>query len=236
MKKRILIVDDEASIVDNITFALETEGFIHHWSENASAALDVLQSQDFDFIILDVGLPDKNGFDLFKEIQKLYDIPVMFLTARDDVVDRVVGLELGADDYLVKPFSPRELTARIKTILRRSNQSTDHASGESRTKNGDCKVGPFIHQEAQKCISLDDTTLILSRYEYLLLEHFLSNPNKVYSRGQLMETIWDVPESSLDRTVDAHVKNIRAKIKAVMPDYDPLVTHRGLGYSFKVER
>jgi len=223
MKLRILIVDDEPAITDAIRYALETDGFETLSLSEGNPVLPLLENENIDLIILDVGLPDINGFDLCKEIRKIHNTPIMFLTARTTEIDRVVGLEIGADDYVVKPFSPRELSARIKAILRRSR--TNHPD-ESR-------LGAFQVNESKRQIAYFGKLLDLSNYEYRILTTFIRRPGHVYSRSQLMDMAWDVPEASMDRTVDAHVKNLRAKLKLIEPEIEPIITHRGVGYSLK---
>jgi len=223
MKMRILIVDDEPAITDAIRYALETEGFETISLAEGLPVLPLIQQKNVDLIILDVGLPDVNGFDLCKEIRKICNKPIIFLTARTTEIDRVVGLEIGADDYVVKPFSPRELTARIKAILRRV--STDHQDAPP--------SGAFQVNESKRQIAYFGQPLELSNYEYRILTTFIGRPGHVYSRSQLMDMAWDVPEASMDRTVDAHIKNLRAKLKHIKPDIEPIITHRGAGYSLK---
>ncbi len=221
MKHRILIIEDEPAIADNIVYALETEGFQCRWCATGGEGLLAL-AEKFDLAVLDVGLPDISGFDLCKEIRKRHDLPILFLTARAGEIDRVVGLEIGADDYVVKPFSPRELAARIKAILRR----TAPAAAPQPSL-------PFRVDTDRLIIAYFEAPLELSRYEYRLLLVLLEKPGRVWSREQLMERAWDSPESSLDRTVDAHVKSLRAKLREVKPDIDPIRTHRGMGYALK---
>jgi two-component system catabolic regulation response regulator CreB len=167
-----------------------------------------------------------NGFELCKEIRKTDSTPIIFLTARSGEVDRVVGLEIGADDYLVKPFSPRELTARVKAIFRRIQKNGGDFSAKDET-------GPFQIDEERYTISYFGSDLGLSRYEYRLLKVMIERPGRVLSRDQLMDLAWEEPEASMDRTVDAHIKSLRAKLKKVKPSEDPIQTHRGLGYSLK---
>ncbi len=223
MKMRILIVDDEPAIADAIRYVLETDGFETLSLSEGSPVLPLLQSERIDLIVLDVGLPDINGFDLCREIRKISNTPIMFLTARTTEIDRVVGLEIGADDYVVKPFSPRELSARIKAILRRSKTGQPTESGSR----------AFEVNESKRQITYFGKPLDLSNYEYRILTTFIRRPGHVYSRSQLMDLAWDVPEASMDRTVDAHVKNLRAKLKSIEPDIEPIITHRGAGYSLK---
>lgn len=226
VEKRILVVEDETGIADNITFALRTEGFAADCCTTGGEARSALAKGGVDLVILDVGLPDTNGFDLCREIRRTSDIPVIFLTARSEEVDRIVGLEIGGDDYMVKPFSPRELSARVRAVLRRGRGG--EAPGESPGT-----ATPLAIDGNRKVITYHGSALDLSRTEYRLLEALMSRPGWVFSRDQLMEMAWEEPEASLDRTVDTHVKTIRAKLKAVRSDVDPIQTHRGVGYSLR---
>ena len=223
--RKILVVEDEPSIADNIIYALKTEGFAPTWCQTGGDGLRAFGEQTFALVILDVGLPDMNGFELCKKLRAGSFVPIIFVTARKDEIDRVVGLEIGADDYVVKPFAPRELTARVKAILRRSESQ-----------------GGAPLPQAAKLFSIDDerceiryygSPLQLSRYEFRLLKVLIQKPGRVYSRDQLMELAWEEPDTALDRTVDAHIKTLRAKLRAIREDEDPIRTHRGLGYSLK---
>ena len=230
MALRILVVEDEPAIADTVLYALRTEGFAASWRGTGGEALGALDAESFDLVVLDVGLPDRSGFEVCKEIRKRSAVPVIFLTARADEIDRVVGLEIGGDDYVPKPFSPRELTARVKAVLRR----TGAARGNKEAPAKACAAGfPFAIDAKRKRISYFGQALELSRYEYRLLEVLIRRPGWVYARGQLMEMVWEAPESSMERTVDAHVKMLRAKLRAVKPGIEPVVTHRGVGYSLK---
>ena len=221
MDDRILIIEDEAAIADALLYALHTEGFATHWCALASDGMAWLQGNPVDLVILDVGLPDENGFELCRRIRRFSSVPIMFLTARKEEVDRIVGLELGADDYVVKPFSPREISARVKAILRRTRPAADAIGDDSW----------FHHEPQQRRIRYHGQWLDLTRYEYLILGALLRHPDHVLSRDQLMDAAWDDPGASLDRAVDTHIKGIRMKLKQVRPELDPVVTHRGLGYS-----
>jgi two-component system catabolic regulation response regulator CreB len=223
IKPTILIVEDEPAIAETIQYALETDGFATHCLPSGRPVMPFLDQEAIDLIILDIGLPDINGLELCKQIRKVHNLPIIFLTARSEEIDRVVGLEIGADDYVVKPFSPRELTARIKAVLRRTRQpATDPPSNQA-----------FQIDASRRRIFYFDTALDLSRYEYNLLKVLIRRPGHVFTRDHLMELAWDEPEASMDRTVDAHVKNIRAKLKAIRPQIDPIITHRGVGYALK---
>ncbi len=228
MKQKILIIEDEPAIVDNISYALKTEGFETIWCGTGNEAIKALESNEITLIILDIGLPDVNGFELCKQIRLNSSVPIIFLTARTDEVDRIVGLEIGGDDYVVKPFSPRELTARVKAILRRL-KSEDTSAKENPSEESK----PFVIDEERMCIRYFGKQLDLSRYEYRILQTFIENPGRVFSREQLMDIAWDEPDISFDRTVDAHIKNLRNKLRAIHPDFEPIVTRRGFGYSLK---
>lgn len=221
MKSKILIVDDEPAISDTIQYALETDGFATVCLFSGLQVIPLLEKETFDLIVLDIGLPDINGLELCKNIRKTLSIPIIFLTARSNEIDRVVGLEIGGDDYVVKPFSPRELSARVKAVLRRVKPAPAN----------DDRV--FGVDESRRKIVYFGCLLDLSRYEYELMKIFVDHPGRVFSREQLMDLAWEHPEASMDRTVDAHIKNLRAKLKAVRPDVDPIVTHRGTGYSLR---
>src|SRR5262245_57011680 len=223
VKHRILIVDDEPAISDTIQFVLESEGLETVRVGTGLAAGEVLDEGRVDLIILDIGLPDVNGLDLLREIRHTRTIPIILLTARTAEIDRVLGLEIGADDYVAKPFSPRELAARVKAVLRRSQPAAA----------SNARPDVFAVNTSKRAIVFFGTTLELSKYEYEILRCFVERKGHVFSREQLMNLVWEQPETSLDRTVDAHVKNIRAKLRAVRPDLDPIITHRGSGYSLR---
>jgi two-component system catabolic regulation response regulator CreB len=227
MKPAVLIVEDEPGIADTLQYALRTDGFEPHWVATGEAAIARQRSAPAAIVILDVGLPDQNGFEVFKRLREFSDVPVVFLTARADEIDRVVGLELGADDYVAKPFSPRELVARLRTILRRSARA---APAPAPAADGPPRV-PFQVDEGRRQIRFYGRALELSRYEYGLLKTLIEHPGHVFTREVLLDKVWDDHAESLDRTVDAHVKTLRAKLKAVAPALDPIVTHRGTGYA-----
>ena len=223
MKPRVLIVEDEPGIADTLQYALRTEGFDPAWVATGEEALAQVKAQVPALVILDVGLPDTSGVEVFKRLREFTDLPVVFLTARSDEIDRVVGLELGADDYVAKPFSPRELVARVRSILRRSAKPPAPALA--------APALPFAVDEGKRQIRFYGTLLELSRYEFGLLQTLASRPGHVFSRDSLLERVWDDATESLDRTVDAHVKTLRAKMKSVAPTLEPIRTHRGTGYA-----
>ena len=216
---RILVVEDESAIADAVLYALRAEGLVAEHCLLGRQALDRLHAEAFDVVILDVGLPDITGFELCRELRTFSEVPVIFLTARDGEIDRVLGLELGADDYVVKPFSPRELLARVRARLRRGGAAAGPAGVAGGGKDA-----------AGQRIRYRDALLSLTRYEYRLLAALLKRPGAILSREQLMDDVWrDAPET-VDRTVDTHVKTLRAKLRQVTPGVDPIRTHRGLGY------
>jgi two-component system, OmpR family, catabolic regulation response regulator CreB len=223
VKAKILIVEDEPAILDNLQYVLEAEGLETVRLSEGLAVLPLVARERFDLILIDIGLPDITGLDLCKEIRKTHSTPIIFLTARTGEIDRVVGLEIGADDYISKPFSPRELAARVKAVLRRSRSplppSAPHAG--------------FQVDESKRQVSYFGRPLELSRYEFEILATFIRRPGHVFSREQLMELVWEQPGTSLERSVDAHIKNLRAKLKTIRPGEDPILTHRGVGYSLK---
>ena len=235
MKPKILIVEDEPAIADNIQYVLENDGLDTLLATTGGAVAPLLAAHVINLILLDVGLPDMTGFDLLKEIRRHHQTPVIFLTARNTELDRVLGLEIGADDYVAKPFSPRELAARVKVVLRRARPPVaPPAAGEGAgPAPGRGAPSEFAVNPARRQVSFRGQGLELSKYEYEILTTFIRRPGHVLSRDQLMELVWDEPGSSLDRTVDVHIKNIRAKLRAVAPDADPIVTHRGSGYSLR---
>jgi two-component system, OmpR family, catabolic regulation response regulator CreB len=190
--------------------------------------LEVLGKEDIALIILDIGLPDRDGFEICREIRKRLTIPIIFLTARSDEIDRVVGLEIGGDDYVVKPFSPRELTARVKAILRRST-APDFRSNISEDNF------PFAVDKDRLSVTYFGTRVDLSRYELGIMMVLIRQPGRVFSRRRLMEMVWEEPDSSWERTVDAHIKSLRRKLREIRPKEEPIKTHRGLGYSLREE-
>ena len=234
MPDQILIVEDEAAIADTLLYALRTEGFDVCWKTLASEGLTHLEQEVVDLVILDVGLPDENGFELCKRIRAISDVPLMFLTARREEVDRIVGLEIGADDYVTKPFSPREIATRVKTILRRTRAlPPKNGCTGSDAVLGTAAVTDFTLDDERKRITFMGQSLDLTRYEFFLLRTLLGQPERIFSRAQLMDQIWDEPEASYERAVDTHIKSLRAKLRTVDSARHPIRTHRGLGYSLQ---
>jgi two-component system catabolic regulation response regulator CreB len=225
MALRILVVEDERAVADTLVYALRTEGYEPLWAETGASARAALRSGEVALVILDVGLPDVSGFELCQEIRRERDVPIIFLTARCEEIDRIVGLEIGADDYLPKPFSPRELTARVRAVLRRARATAAPAVATADL--------PFVVDEARLVVAYFGRQLELTRTEYRLLELLIRHPGWVYTREQLLQSVWDDAGASTERTVDSHVKSLRAKLRAVRPEIEAIETRRGTGYALR---
>lgn len=223
----ILIVEDEAAIADTLIYALQGEGFTTTWLSLAGEALALQAREPADLWILDVGLPDMSGFEACKQLRRSSEVPVLFLTARDSEIDRVVGLEIGADDYVSKPFSPREVAARVKAILKRLQPRVPPAAEPP-------AAGPFRFDELRQQIHYHDQLLPLTRHELKLLAVLLGQPERVFSREQLLDATGVSAEAGYERTVDSHIRSLRAKLREVSPDSEAIHTHRGLGYSLRL--
>jgi two-component system, OmpR family, catabolic regulation response regulator CreB len=214
----ILIVEDEAAIADTLIFALQGEGFGTTWLSLGQAALEHQRKTPADLIILDIGLPDISGFETCKQLRRFSEVPVMFLSARDGEIDRVVGLEIGADDYVVKPFSPREVAARVKAILKRVGPG----------------VAPALFQVdlERMQIAYRGQPLSLTRHEFRLLQSLLEQPERVFSREQLLDAVGVPTDAGYERNIDSHIKSLRSKLRGIAAQAEPIQTHRGLGYSY----
>lgn len=221
----ILIVEDEAAIADTLLYALQAEGFATTWVPLAGEALALQERQPADLLILDVGLPDISGFEACKRLRRFSEVPVIFLTARDAEIDRVVGLEIGADDYVVKPFSPREVAARVKAILKRM-------APRSAPLEEAASHGPFQVDAERVRIHYHGAPLNLTRHEFRLLQTLLGQPERVFSREQLLDALGVASEAGYERNIDSHIKSLRAKLRQVNARGEAIQTHRGLGYSY----
>lgn len=239
MNHTILIVEDEKEIADTLRYALISEGMQVHWVASGAEAHQLLATEQFDLCILDIGLPDCNGFELLKEVRasdtRNHDLPVIFLTARSEEIDRIIGLEIGADDYVCKPFSPREVVARVKVIIKRASRANSSAYTDQPNKlMADSADNPFQQNQHNFTIDYQGATLPLTRAEYELMAAFLSQPSRVFTRRQLIEKIWSSNHPSDDRAIDTHIKTLRAKLKTSNPHKDFIITHRGFGYSLEL--
>ncbi|TXH87878.1 MAG: two-component system response regulator CreB [Rhodoferax sp.] len=227
MATRILLVEDDPAIARTVAYVLEREGWQVVHCLRLQEAHAQLQHDTLDALVLDLGLPDGNGLELLRTLRaQANPLPVLVLSAQGEELDRVLGLELGADDYLAKPFSPRELAARVKALLRRSSGAM---AGHARAKDS----AVLAEVDGQR-ILLRGQPLDITRREYRLLSCLLQGNGRIYSREQLLEMAWGDDSDSIDRTVDTHVKTLRAKLRAIDPLHDYIETHRGMGYSLKL--
>ena len=232
MREKVLVVEDDPAIREALTYNLQREGYEVQSVDDGAKALDAARASSPDLIVLDLMLPELDGFDVTRTLRKESNVPILMLTARDDEIDRVLGLELGADDYLTKPFSMREMLARVKAMLRRAKvgkEGSDPAQAPaSKVSAGNLEFDLTRH-EAQ----LDDKVLDLKPKEYDLMLFFVQNRGQVFSRDQLLEKVWGWEFSGGSRTVDVHVRWLRAKIEVDPDQPTRLVTVRGVGYRFE---
>ena len=233
----LLLVEDDPAIARTAAYALEREGFaVDHVSLIRDARQRLSSSAAattprYAAAILDIGLPDGSGLDLCRDLRQHSTLPLIILSARGEEMDRVLGLELGADDYLAKPFSPRELCARVRSLLRRSALAPAPVPAAP-------EPSPALieHDPADKRLRLAGVPLKLTRREQGLLLVLLRRPGRVWSREQLLAEVWGDDIESTDRTVDTHIKTLRAKLRELRPDLELIVTHRGMGYSLELPR
>ncbi len=224
---KVLVVDDDLNIVKLIKLYLEKEDFTVCTAHDGEEALQVYKRENPDIIILDIMMPKLDGNSVCREIRKTSDIPIIMLTAKGETFDKVLSLELGADDYIVKPFEPKELVARIKAILRRS---------EAKTKSDDNKIVSFEKLEVNLTnyeLTIDGTILEIPPKELELLFFLASNPNRVFTREQLLEEVWGFDYFGDSRTVDVHIKRLREKLEGITANWQ-LKTVWGVGYKFEV--
>jgi two-component system catabolic regulation response regulator CreB len=220
MAARLLLLEDDPAIAHTVAYALEREGLQVTHCLLLQDARRLLAAQAFDLLVLDVGLPDGSGLDLCRDVRSAAATPVLMLSARGEEIDRVLGLELGADDYLPKPFSPRELAARVKALLRRAGATAPAGAAG----------GPFHDDRAGQRMHLHGQPLPLTRREYRLLACLLVGAGRIHTREALLAAAWGDDSDSTDRTVDTHVKTLRAKLREADPSRDYISTHRGMGY------
>ncbi|HBG10655.1 MAG: response regulator transcription factor [Limnochordia bacterium] len=224
IKQKILIVDDEPSIQELIGFNLEQSGFDTAIAADGFAALEMFESYKPDLIVLDLMLPGKDGYDVCKEIRRTSNVPIIMLTAKETELERVLGLELGADDYMTKPFSPLELVARIKAVLRR-------ASGQESQDENEYKVGNIFLQVDTREVKVGDQLVELTRKEFDLLHIFMQNVGKVMTREVLLQKVWGYEYEGETRTVDVHIRHLRRKLG---PEGESRIeTIHGVGYKLR---
>ncbi|CAN7180469.1 winged helix-turn-helix domain-containing protein [Acidovorax sp. Leaf78] len=240
MSARLLLLEDDPAIARTVAYALERDGLAVTHSLLVDDARRQIRAAHFDLLVLDVGLPDGSGLDLLRELRNASPtatLPVLMLSAHGEEIDRVLGLELGADDYLAKPFSPRELAARVKALLRRAGGRTS-AGGATGAVHSPPAPGSarslFQDDEAGQRVSLRGQPLPLTRREYRLLSHLLRGAGRIHSREALLAAAWGDDSDSTDRTVDTHIKTLRAKLREVDAAKEYISTHRGMGYCLDV--
>ena len=227
-KETILVVDDEAKIVELVRLYLERDGYRVMAAGDGQQALDLAQRHSPSLVILDLNLPGIDGLEVCRTLRRTSDVPIIMLTARDEDADKLIGLEIGADDYVTKPFSPREVVARVRAVLRRLRRET---VPEERVVAGALVIDHGRHEA--RC---GQTVLPLSPTEFRLLSVLAQNPGRVFTRLQLLDLVQGEAYEGYERTVDAHVKNLRQKVEAVAPDHAcHIVTVRGVGYKLDVE-
>jgi two-component system response regulator BaeR len=222
--KHVLIVEDEKKLADIMIAYLNKEQFRVTHYESGSGVSDWVKNNQPNIILLDLMLPDVNGKDLCKEIRQFSTVPIIMVTAMIDEIDRLIGLELGADDYVCKPFSPKEVVARVKAVLRRSEG--DFNQGEI--------YDAFQVNDETYSIKLHGDRLDLTPVEFRLLKMFIQSPGRVFNRDQILDNIFEDGRIVLDRTVDTHVKNLRHKLKTASPEHDYVRSVYGIGYSFEI--
>jgi DNA-binding response OmpR family regulator len=234
--KKALIIDDDPHISELLRLYFDKDGFEVVTCYDGIEAIDVFPQVNPDIVVLDLMLPGKDGYDVLREIRRSSSVPVIMLTARGDTLDKVVGLELGADDYVQKPFEPKELLARVKAILRRSDPN-----GEARQVNSNHSVGEWVEypgiriDKSRYSVTVGNHNLEMPPKELELLFFLASHPNRVFTREQLLENIWGFDFFGESRTVDVHIKRIREKIEDIgdHPDWQ-IKTVWGVGYKFEV--
>ncbi|MDN5860804.1 MAG: response regulator transcription factor [Pseudonocardia sp.] len=226
---RVLIVEDEESFADPLAFLLRKEGFTTAVATSGQDALAEFDRNGADIVLLDLMLPGMSGTDVCKSLRTRSSVPVIMVTARDSEIDKVVGLELGADDYVTKPYSARELIARVRAVLRRGGENGAEADGAT----GVLEAGPVRMDVERHVVSIDGEDVPLPLKEFDLLEYLLRNVGRVLTRGQLIDRVWGADYVGDTKTLDVHVKRLRSKIEQDPGTPKHLVTVRGLGYKFE---
>ena len=229
MAPRILVVDDEPHIRDVICFALERAGLISTAVRNGTEAMAAFRRGNIDLIILDIGMADMDGLEVCRQIRKTSGLPILFLSARDEEIDRVLGLEIGGDDYVTKPFSPRELVARVKAILKRSGNEA-----EPERRRAIFVAGELSLDRLGRTVMFGDSAISMTVLEFAILDALLSRPDMVFSRERLMEAAYGAGTYVADRTIDSHIRNIRAKFLAA-GGQGIIATVHGIGFKLGSE-
>lgn len=222
-RKTVLIVEDEARIADLVSAYLERAGYRTVRHATGVGLPDIVRRERPDLVLLDLGLPGQDGLAAFQEIRAVRDVPIIIVTARIDEIDRLLGLELGADDYICKPFSPRELVARVRNVLRRT-------AGPAPGRHETVAVGPVVVDPEQRTATVNGVVLDLTRYEFDLLRAMASRPGRVFTRAQLLFELTGNDLKAYERTIDSHIKNLRRKLREAAGVDGMIRTVRGVGY------
>lgn len=231
MTTTILIVEDEESLADPLAYLLEKEGFKSLVAADGQTALTDFASNDVDLVLLDLMLPGMSGTDVCKKLRTMSDVPIIMVTARDSEIDKVVGLELGADDYVTKPYSTRELIARIRAVLRRRS---DVVEPEAEAPSDNILEGGRVRLDVERhTVFVEGNPVPMPLKEFDLLEYLMRNTGRVLTRGQLIDRIWGSDYVGDTKTLDVHVKRLRTKIEKEPSRPEQLITVRGLGYKFE---
>jgi two-component system OmpR family response regulator len=230
MAQTVLVVDDEQHIQDVVVYILEEQSYTVYSALNGDDAMVQFEQCHPDLVLLDLNLPGKSGLDLFRLMRNTRsDLPIIMLTSKSEEIDRVVGLEMGADDYVTKPFSPRELAARVGAVLRR------FAKGQNREESTRLVHGPIELDTEGWSMTYHDQSVILTRPEFCLIESLVRHPARVYSRDMLITIMYDGQHAVTERSVDAHIKRLRKKLSDIHSDCNPIETVHGLGYKLNAQ-
>ncbi len=223
-KYHILVVEDEPAIAEVLCAYCKKAGFTVDHLASGKNVISQVKNNHVDLVLLDLMLPDVNGETLCKEIRLFSEVPIIMVTAKNEEIDRLIGLEIGADDYICKPFSPREVIARIKVVLRRMGNSSSHIIRQS----------GFELDIEKYSVTLNNQALEFTPIEFKLLEHLLKNNNRVFSRQEIMDSVYTGFDNVSDRNIDTHIKNIRKKIHTISPNLNPIISVYGVGYKMEL--
>ncbi|MEJ1296508.1 MAG: response regulator [Candidatus Sedimenticola sp. (ex Thyasira tokunagai)] len=225
-ENHILIVEDEIGLAELLRDYLEAAGYTTTMLHEGQAVVEWVKRHSPDLILLDLMLPGKDGMGICKEVRAFSELPIIMMTARIEEIDRLLGLELGADDYICKPYSPREVVARVKAVLRRINPTNNQMHHQA---------GGIHLDEACFIATVNDTQLELTPVEFRLLKAFVTQPGRVFSRGHLMDSLYTDQRVVSDRTVDTHIKNLRKKLQPLLPGQEVIHSVYGVGYKLEIE-
>jgi two-component system, OmpR family, response regulator BaeR len=225
-EKYVLVVEDESKIAELLRDYLVTAGFLVTIVDRGDLAIAQVRKNTPALVLLDIMLPGVDGMDVCRQIRKFSAIPIIMLTARVEEIDRIIGLELGADDYVCKPFSPREIVARVKAVLRRS---------QPQPAEPQLKVGPISMDCAAREVIVSGKPVSLTPNEFSLLKALMARPNRVFTRGELLDLVQGYSFDGYERTIDSHIKNLRKKIAQNLPEQEVISTEYGVGYKFIVD-